>query len=71
MNPTDERLRKYCRDYPSLISRMTVNWMVPWPDDAFVSVAENVLRDVRISLEQNLLKKKNCRKKILTFKLML
>eukprot|EP00929_Paragymnodinium_shiwhaense_P077086 TRINITY_DN3967_c0_g4_i1.p1 TRINITY_DN3967_c0_g4~~TRINITY_DN3967_c0_g4_i1.p1 ORF type:complete len:2593 (+),score=910.05 TRINITY_DN3967_c0_g4_i1:931-7779(+) len=40
-----ENFRDYCRMYPSLISCTTCIWLLPWPAEALIEVAEKFLRE--------------------------
>ena len=43
MSPVGDAFRVRCRQFPSLINCTTIDWFLPWPRDALVSVAEKSL----------------------------
>ncbi|KAF3425259.1 hypothetical protein E2986_13407 [Frieseomelitta varia] len=45
MSPSGDLLRTRCRSYPGLVNSTTIDWMLPWPEQALVSVANVTLRD--------------------------
>lgn len=42
-SPVGDAFRSRCRQYPSLVNCCTIDWFMPWPDDALYSVAERFL----------------------------
>jgi dynein heavy chain, axonemal len=55
MSPVGDALRVRCRNFPSLINCCTIDWFMPWPTDALLSVAQQFLmdRDLGASKEVN------------------
>ena len=45
MSPVGDALRVRCRQFPSLINCTTIDWYMPWPDDALLSVAMRFLNE--------------------------
>ena len=46
MSPVGSALRVRMRMFPSLVNCMTIDWFMPWPDDALISVAERYLQNM-------------------------
>ena len=40
ISPVGAQFRDYCRVYPSLINNTTINWFMPWPEEALFEVAK-------------------------------
>ncbi|KAJ1494154.1 P-loop containing dynein motor region D4-domain-containing protein, partial [Baffinella frigidus] len=40
MSPVGEAFRRRCRMFPSLINCCTIDWYMPWPQEALLSVAQ-------------------------------
>jgi dynein heavy chain len=40
ISPIGDQFRNYCRVYPGLINNTTINWFMPWPEDALFEVAK-------------------------------
>jgi len=45
MSPLNPKFPVRARKFPSLVSAPTVDWFLPWPEDALVSVARGVIQD--------------------------
>jgi dynein heavy chain len=43
MSPVGEAFRRRCRMFPSLINCCTIDWYLPWPQDALLNVAERFI----------------------------
>lgn len=43
MSPVGDALRVRCRKFPSLVDCCTLDWYSPWPEEALISVAKNLL----------------------------
>ncbi|KYN43305.1 Dynein heavy chain 10, axonemal, partial [Trachymyrmex septentrionalis] len=48
MSPSNDVLRTHCRNYPGLINNTTIDWMLPWPQQALIAVANVLLNDNQI-----------------------
>jgi len=48
MSPVGSALRVRCRNFPSLISCTTIDWFMPWPESALVSVANKFLKNLSL-----------------------
>ena len=48
MSPVGDSLRVRCRNFPSLINCCTIDWFMPWPRDALMSVAQHVLKEASL-----------------------
>ncbi|XP_066905836.1 dynein axonemal heavy chain 6 isoform X2 [Halyomorpha halys] len=44
MSPVGDAFRRRCRMFPSLVNCCTIDWFMPWPQEALLSVAEDSLR---------------------------
>jgi dynein heavy chain, axonemal len=43
MSPVGASLRVRMRMFPSLVNCCTIDWFLPWPDDALISVSKKFL----------------------------
>lgn len=43
MSPIGDALRVRCRKFPALVNCCTINWFFPWPEEALINVAINIL----------------------------
>ena len=43
MSPVGASFRNYCRQYPALINNTTIDWFMPWPEEALIEVANKFL----------------------------
>jgi len=41
MSPVGEDFRRRLRTFPSLVNCTTIDWFLPWPEEALVSTADN------------------------------
>lgn len=39
MSPAGDDLREHLRRYPALVNCMTIDWFLPWPEEALQAVA--------------------------------
>ena len=46
MSPVGDALRLRCRQYPSLINCMTIDWYLPWPEVALSAVASRFISNL-------------------------
>ena len=46
MSPVGEAFRRRCKMFPSLINCCTIDWYLPWPEEALLNVAERILGSV-------------------------
>jgi len=46
MSPVGETFRSYCRQYPALINNTTIDWFMPWPEEALIEVANKFLSNI-------------------------
>jgi len=61
-SPVGSKFRERAQKFPSLFSSCSINWFLPWPEDALVSVARDKMgafkmdakRDVRAALEAHM-----------------
>ncbi len=49
-SPVGPKFRERARRFPSLFSSCTIDWFLPWPEEALVAVAQKFLRDGSISI---------------------
>lgn len=52
MSPVGDSLRVRCRQFPSLIDCTTIDWYMPWPRDALLSVANRFLNEVDLGSDE-------------------
>lgn len=43
MSPVGKTFANYCRQYPALINNTTIDWFMPWPEEALIEVASKFL----------------------------
>lgn len=48
MSPIGEDFKRRLRMFPSLVNCCTIDWFLPWPNEALTSVAEHFLNDVEL-----------------------
>ncbi|KAH0787434.1 dynein heavy chain 2, axonemal [Histomonas meleagridis] len=46
MSPSGNGLRNRVRMYPPIVNNTTINWFNEWPEDALLSVANNLMKDI-------------------------
>jgi dynein heavy chain len=51
MSPVGDALRLRCRQYPSLINCMTIDWYLPWPEVALSAVASRFISNLDLPNE--------------------
>ncbi|GIQ83153.1 dynein heavy chain, partial [Kipferlia bialata] len=51
LSPVGSAFRRRCRQFPALISCMTIDWFSPWPGQALKSVANGLLANVDLGPE--------------------
>ena len=44
-SPVGQKFRDRAQQFPSLFNECSINWFLPWPEEALVSVAENFVKD--------------------------
>lgn len=52
MSPVGESFRSYCRQYPALINNTTIDWFMPWPEEALIEVANKFLNSIELPDEK-------------------
>ena len=52
MSPVGDSLRVRCRMFPSLINCTTIDWYLPWPEDALTSVANRFLAEENLGTDE-------------------
>lgn len=55
MSPVGHTLAERARLFPSLVSGTTMDWFLPWPADAFLSVANGFLASANIECDKSVL----------------
>jgi dynein heavy chain len=61
-SPVGTKFRERARKFPSLFSQCTIDWFLPWPEEALVSVSHKFLndftldctKDVKIEVEKHM-----------------
>ncbi|XP_023213504.1 dynein heavy chain 3, axonemal-like, partial [Centruroides sculpturatus] len=51
MSVTTKLFRTYLRMFPSLVNCCTMDWFQTWPEDAFETITDKLLQDVKIETE--------------------
>jgi len=61
MSPVGEAFRRRCRMFPSLINCCTIDWYLPWPQEALADVADRFMAEVEnVSDEHKVILAKLC-----------
>jgi dynein heavy chain len=61
MSPVGEAFRRRCRMFPSLINCCTIDWYLPWPQEALADVADRFMAQVEnVSDEHKVILAKMC-----------
>ena len=47
-SPVGNKFRERSQKFPSLFSQCTIDWFLPWPEDALVAVSNNYLNDFQM-----------------------
>ena len=55
-SPVGPKFRERARKFPALFSSCTIDWFLPWPEDALVSVASKFLDDFYVDTSKDLKK---------------
>jgi dynein heavy chain len=45
MSPVGEDFRRRLRTFPSLVNCTTIDWFLPWPEEALISTADNHFKE--------------------------
>ena len=61
MSPVGNALRDRIRNFPSLVNCCTIDWFMPWPDEALEAVCDRVLADADLFPEQRRQMARACR----------
>jgi len=48
MSPVGETIKSYFRQYPALINNTTIDWFMPWPEEALIEVAQKFLNAIEL-----------------------
>lgn len=48
MSPVGDAFRSYIRQYPALVNNTTLDWFMPWPEEALIEVAEKFLNNIEL-----------------------
>lgn len=50
MSPVGEAFRRRLRTFPALVNCTTIDWFLPWPEEALRSTADTVfIKDLKIT----------------------
>jgi dynein heavy chain len=47
-SPVGTKFRERARKFPSLFSQCTIDWFLPWPEEALVSVSNKFLKEFKV-----------------------
>ena len=53
MSPMSSVFNERLRRFPSLISSTVIDWFLPWPADALLSVSERFLADLNLDIDKS------------------
>mmetsp|Transcript_28833 Transcript_28833/g.26130 ORF Transcript_28833/g.26130 Transcript_28833/m.26130 type:complete len:136 (-) Transcript_28833:3578-3985(-) len=48
LSPVGEAFRRRIRTFPSLVNCTTIDWFLPWPEEALKSVANSLLEPIEL-----------------------
>lgn len=46
-SPVGQKFRDRARKFPALFNECTIDWFLPWPEEALVSVAETFIKNFK------------------------
>ena len=46
MSPVGDTLKTRCRNFPGLVNNTSIDWFMPWPQQALFAVASRFLEEV-------------------------
>jgi len=56
MSPVNPKFPERARKFPGLVSSTTIDWFLPWPEDALRSVSRGYLADFNVEVEDPAIK---------------
>ena len=48
MSPSGNDFRRRIRVFPGLVNNTTIDWFLPWPEEALFSTASILLNDIQL-----------------------
>lgn len=52
-SPVGNKFRERARKFPALFNECTIDWFLPWPEEALSSVADQFISDIELDAEQS------------------
>ena len=46
-SPVGDSFRRRLRTFPTLVNCTTIDWFLPWPEEALISVAETCIKNFK------------------------
>jgi len=46
-SPVGAKFRERSQKFPALFNECSIDWFLPWPEEALISVAESFIRDFK------------------------
>jgi hypothetical protein len=56
-SPVGDKFSKRARDFPGLINGCTIDWFLPWPQDALVAVSTKFIGDFEMACDESVKRK--------------
>ena len=51
-SPVGDKFRERAQKFPSLFNECSINWVLPWPEEALISVSTKFIGDVEIDCNE-------------------
>lgn len=48
MSPVGKTFSNFIRQYPALVNNTTLDWFMPWPEEALIEVAQKFLNNIEL-----------------------
>lgn len=52
-SPVGNKFRERARKFPALFNECTIDWFLPWPEEALCSVADQFISDLELDADEN------------------
>ena len=53
-SPVGDKFRERAQKFPSLFNECSINWVLPWPEEALISVSTKFIGDVDIDCSEQI-----------------
>lgn len=51
-SPVNVKFSERARKFPGLVNGTTINWFLPWPEEALISVSRGILSDFKLDIQE-------------------